>query len=81
VNVEKILEDLRREHDRLVEAIQSIERLALGTGKRRGRPPAWMSRNRNEDTLTSEPETDKEVTSKGSKRKPRSKKSPPSEKP
>ena len=78
MDVDKILEDLRREHDRLVEAIQSIERLALGGGKRRGRPPAWLSRNKSDDALTSEPGAAKEITGKSSKRKPRSKKLPPS---
>jgi hypothetical protein len=41
MDVNKILEDLRREHAQLGEAILSLERLAAG-GKRRGRPPAWL---------------------------------------
>ena len=41
MDVNKILEELRREHAQLGEAILSLERLAAG-GKRRGRPPAWL---------------------------------------
>ncbi len=43
MDVAKILDDLRQEREQLEEAILSLERLALGRGKRRGRPPAWMS--------------------------------------
>ena len=43
MDVTKILADLRQERDQLEEAILSLERLARGRGKRRGRPPAWMS--------------------------------------
>ncbi len=42
MDISKILEDLRREHQQLEEAILSLERLAAG-GKRRGRPPAWLA--------------------------------------
>jgi hypothetical protein len=42
MDITKILEDLRREHQQLGEAILSLERLAAG-GKRRGRPPAWLA--------------------------------------
>ncbi len=43
MDVTKILADLRQEREQLEEAILSLERLALGRGKRRGRPPAWMN--------------------------------------
>jgi hypothetical protein len=43
MDVAKILADLRQEREQLEEAILSLERLALGRGRRRGRPPAWMS--------------------------------------
>ena len=43
MDVSKILADLRQERDQLEEAILSLERLARGRGKRRGRPPAWMT--------------------------------------
>jgi len=38
-----MLSDLRQERDQIGEAIVALERLAQGHGKRRGRPPAWMS--------------------------------------
>jgi hypothetical protein len=38
----KMLADLRQERAQIEEAILTIERLAQGHGKRRGRPPAWM---------------------------------------
>jgi hypothetical protein len=43
MDVGKILSDLRQERDQLEEAILSLERLARGQGKRRGRPPAWLA--------------------------------------
>ncbi len=43
MDVSKILAELRHERDQIEEAILTLERLALGRGKRRGRPPAWLS--------------------------------------
>ena len=43
MDISKILADLRQEREQLEEAILSLERLAMGRGRRRGRPPAWMS--------------------------------------
>lgn len=42
MDVSKILIELRQQRERLEEAILSLERLERGSGKRRGRPPAWM---------------------------------------
>ena len=42
MDVLKMLADLRRERNQIDEAILTLERLAQGRGKRRGRPPAWM---------------------------------------
>jgi hypothetical protein len=42
MDVSKILAELRQEREQMEEAILSLERLARGRGKRRGRPPAWM---------------------------------------
>jgi hypothetical protein len=42
MDVSKILGELRQEREQLEEAILSLERLARGRGKRRGRPPSWM---------------------------------------
>jgi hypothetical protein len=44
VDINKILEELRKEHEQLEGAILSLERLSLGGAKRRGRPPAWMAK-------------------------------------
>lgn len=42
MNLNKILEELRGEREQIDEAILSLERLAAGSGPRRGRPPAWL---------------------------------------
>ena len=39
----KMLADLRQEREQIEEAIMTLERLARGRGRRRGRPPAWMA--------------------------------------
>jgi hypothetical protein len=38
-----MLAALRQEREQIEDAIIVIERLAMGRGKRRGRPPAWMA--------------------------------------
>jgi DNA invertase Pin-like site-specific DNA recombinase len=43
MDVTKILTELRQEREQIEEAIMSLERLARGRGRRRGRPPAWMA--------------------------------------
>lgn len=43
MDVAKILTELRLELAQISEAIMSLERLARGRGRRRGRPPAWMA--------------------------------------
>ena len=43
MDVSKILNELREERQQIEEAILSLERLARGRGRRRGRPPAWMA--------------------------------------
>jgi len=43
MDVTKILAELRQEREQIEEAIITLERLARGRGKRRGRPPAWMT--------------------------------------
>lgn len=43
MDVAKILTELRQEREQIEEAILSLERLAQGRGRRRGRPPAWMT--------------------------------------
>jgi hypothetical protein len=43
MDVSKILAELQSERAQIDEAILSLERLARGRGKRRGRPPSWIS--------------------------------------
>lgn len=46
MEVNKILEELRKEREQIEEAILTLERLAEGRGRRRGRPPAWLAEAR-----------------------------------
>jgi len=61
MDVLKMLAELRREREQIEEAILTLERLASGRGRRRGRPPTWMaeikkrgrppgSKNKNKET-------------------------------
>ena len=50
MDINKILAELRLEHEQLGEAILSLERLAVAGAKRRGRPPAWMVKIKDEVT-------------------------------
>ena len=43
MDVTKMLTDLRQEREQIEEAITTLERLASGRGKRRGRPPLWLA--------------------------------------
>ena len=43
MDVSKILTELREERQQIEEAIISLERLARGRGRRRGRPPDWIA--------------------------------------
>jgi hypothetical protein len=42
MDVMKMLGELKQEREHIEEAILTLERLARGRGKRRGRPPSWM---------------------------------------
>ena len=42
MDILKMIAELQQERAQIEETIIAIERLALGRGKRRGRPPAWM---------------------------------------
>ncbi len=44
MDVNKMLADLRQEREHIEQAILTLERLAMGQGRHRGRPPAWMSK-------------------------------------
>jgi hypothetical protein len=39
----KMIAELRAERERVEQAILLLERMAAGSVRRRGRPPAWMS--------------------------------------
>ena len=42
MDVDKMLIELRMEREQIEEAILTLERLARGRGRRRGRPPSWL---------------------------------------
>jgi hypothetical protein len=46
MDFDALLAQLRTEREMLEEAILALERLARGSGKRRGRPPKWLSEHR-----------------------------------
>jgi hypothetical protein len=60
MDISKMLVELRDEREQVEQAILVLERMALGRGKRRGRPPAWMTA------------TKRRGRPKGSKNKPKS---------
>ena len=43
MDINKMLAELRDERQQIEEAIITLERLAQGRGKRRGRPPSWLA--------------------------------------
>jgi hypothetical protein len=43
MDIIKMLVELREERERVMPSIEVLERLAYDRGKRRGRPPSWMS--------------------------------------
>jgi len=51
MDINKMLVELRDERAQIEEAIITLERLAKGRGKRRGRPPAWLSDARKRDKV------------------------------
>jgi len=64
-----MLTDLRGEQQQIEEAIIVIERLAAGTrGKRRGRPPKWMSAANEETVATATFSTKRTVRASARKR-------------
>jgi hypothetical protein len=42
MEISKMIAELRQEREQIDQVISSLERLAIGGAKRRGRPPAWM---------------------------------------
>ena len=43
MDLNTIIEKLKAERDTLAAAIESLEKLAAGLGRKRGRPPKWLS--------------------------------------
>lgn len=43
MDVQKMIVELRQEREQIEEVILALQRMTLGQGRRRGRPPAWMS--------------------------------------
>jgi len=43
MDLNKMLAELRAERDQVEQAILVLQRIAAGRGRRRGRPPAWIS--------------------------------------
>ena len=43
MDIQGMIASLRLELNQIDEAILNLERLAIGGGKRRGRPPKWMA--------------------------------------
>ena len=43
MDITKMIEELREDREDVEQAIMVLERIALGRGKRRGRPPKWMT--------------------------------------
>jgi len=48
MDITAIVKELMEEREMIDHAITSLERIALHRGKRRGRPPAWMTMLENE---------------------------------
>ena len=46
MNINKMLAELRNEREAVEQAIIVLQRIAAGRGRRRGRPPAWMSQGK-----------------------------------
>jgi hypothetical protein len=49
LDVDKMLAELRLEREQIEEAILTLERLARGRGRRRGRPPSWLKDAQNDN--------------------------------
>ena len=52
MDITKMLHELRSEREGVEQAILVLERIARGRGRRRGRPPAWMTGRQSRGTRT-----------------------------
>jgi len=79
LDVDKMLAELRLEREQLEEAILTLERLARGRGRRRGRPPGWLKDAANATSLLSEDDSE-ELTVNGHLGEPKRRGRPPGSK-
>jgi hypothetical protein len=49
MDINRLIAELREEHARIQKAILSLERLAGGRGRGRGRPPSWLKEVRDSE--------------------------------
>src|SRR5260370_42579925 len=68
MDILKMLSELRSERSQIEEAILVLERLVRGQGKRRGRPPKWMTPTHSQQSGGAEP-AKKRLASPGGKRR------------
>jgi hypothetical protein len=61
MDLSKMISELRAEQDLVEQAILSLEHLAFGSGKRRGRPPKWMTEISSQKKRTVSPEARKRM--------------------
>lgn len=54
MDITKMLVELREERERITEAIDVLQRIAHGRGKRRGRPPGSKNKPKNGDSGASD---------------------------
>ena len=77
--MDKMLAELRLEREQIEEAILTLERLARGRGRRRGRPPGWLKDAANATSLLSEEGVD-ELNGNGHSGEPKRRGRPPGSK-
>jgi hypothetical protein len=68
MDVTKMIAELRSQRDQLDEAIIALERMIRGTGKRRGRPPKWLSAASAEEPVKKERKKKRVVSPEARKR-------------
>ncbi len=68
MDVTKMIAELRSQRDQLDEAILALERMIRGTGKRRGRPPKWLSEANAEEPVKKERKRKRVVSAEARKR-------------
>jgi hypothetical protein len=74
-----MLAELRLEREQIEEAILTLERLARGRGRRRGRPPGWLKDAANATTLMADENVD-DMNGTGHPGEPRRRGRPPGSK-